>query len=753
MSDEYGESGLTRRKLLIGGGVGVGLLVAWGLWPRQYEPNLLAAKGEHIFGAWLKIGEDGKVVVAIPQTESGQGVYTALAQIIAGELGADWRTVAVQPAMPSPLFANKLLGREWASAFLPQGIDANAMTAVLDELSVRENFVVTGGSTSIRQFEQSCREAGATARALLCKAAAARWDTNWESCDTGGGFVTFGKRRLPFAGLAADAAEQSAPMPIPLKPSPRNHLSGQDVPRLDLPAKIDGSANFAGDVRLPDMLYASVRAGPIGSSKLKSWNRKGAARIRGLVDVVATDSWIAALGSNWWAANRALDALAPVFETTGPLADSGKIAEELDRALTKGSGTRFVNIGSVSATLDKSAGTRIHRGRYSVAAAMHAPIETRSATADYRGGRLQLWIASQAPEQAREAAASAIGISVDQVTIYPMFAGGSFDRDFDNRIAAQVAVLAKAKERPVQLTWSRPEDLMRDLVRPPVQARMTGALDRNGQVAGLAIRIAAPATLREWARRMDGENVYDARRGSAGQEDPLAVDGAMPPYQIENLTIDHYPAAIPLPTGPWRSQAHSYTAFFVESFIDELAHEAGVEPLSFRMQMLAGQTRLARCLSGVGAMAGWDGGGAGSGKGIACHSMRGSHIALIASARTGDRGVRVDRISAMVDAGRLINPDVARQQIEGGILFGLAQALGAATDYDKGRPTVQRLRQLGLPGMADIPEVQVEFVKSERAPGGISELGVPPVAPAIANALFSASGERLRDLPLLSQGL
>jgi isoquinoline 1-oxidoreductase subunit beta len=199
--------------------------------------------------------------------------------------------------------------------------------------------------------------------------------------------------------------------------------------------------------------------------------------------------------------------------------------------------------------------------------------------------------------------------------------------------------------------------------------------------------------------------------------------------------------------------AHSYNCFFIECFVDELANKAGVEPLSYRMQMLVGQTRLARCLTGVASMANWDGGVSGSSKGLACHSMRGSHIAIIASARTDESGVRVDRISAMVDCGRLINPDLARQQIEGGIIFGLAQALGASTDFENGLPTARRLRDINLPTLAEVPEIVVEFIRSDEAPGGVTELGVPAVAPAIANALFSAAGVRLRELPLLSRGL
>ena len=269
----------------------------------------------------------------------------------------------------------------------------------------------------------------------------------------------------------------------------------------------------------------------------------------------------------------------------------------------------------------------------------------------------------------------------------------------------------------------------------------------------MAIRIAVPPFAREQVARLKGASAVEALVSVRDDHDPLAIDGAWPPYAIPNLTVDHFPVHLPLPSGLWRGNAHSYTAFFVESFVNELAAAAGVEPLSYRMQMLTGQTRLARCLTGVAALAGWDGGSGASGKGIACHSMYGSHIAVIASARTDESGVRVDRVSAVVDCGRLINPEIARQQIEGGIIFGLAQALGSATEYENGLPVARRLRDIDLPILSDIPEIDVEFIRSEEEPGGVSELGVPAVAPAISNALFSAAGIKLRELPLLSRGL
>ena len=751
------KGGISRRKLIVGGGVGVGLLVAWGLWPRRYAPNLHAADGEHLFGPWLKIAEDGKVVVAIPQSESGQGVYTALAQIVAGELGADWRSVAVQPVPPSPIFANTLLAREWSPAFLPENVgvdgDSGILASSINELARRDMFVVTGGSSSIRQFEMPCREAGAAARALLCQAAAARWDIAWEQCRTDRGFVIAGKRRLSFAELVVAASALDVPSPIPLNPSARNHLSGRDAPRLDLSAKVDGSASFAGDIRLPDMLFASVRAGPAGDTSLISADTKAGMKTRGVIQVVKTDNWVAAVASNWWAANHTLDTMKPVFRTKGRMADSAQIAESLSNAISKGPGFRAVKTGDVDAAIAPEAAPRIFSADYSVGAAVHAPIETRTATANFHDGRLQLWLATQAPQGAKRAAAEAIGIDVDDVVLYPVMAGGSFDRNFDNVVAAQVAVIAKEVGRPVQLTWSRTEDFMRDHVRSPALGRLSAAMNADGAITGLAIRVAAASTMRELANRIDGQTPDKARKSASGAFDVMAVEGAQVPYAIPNIAIDHFPVAMPMSTGPWRGLANSYNCFFVEGFIDELAHKAGVEPLSFRMQMLVGQTRLARCLTGVAKMAGWDGGGSGSGRGIACHSMRGSHIAIIVTARTGATGVRVERIHAMADCGRLINPDLARQQIEGGIVFGLAQALGAVTDFESGMPTARRLRDIDLPKLVDVPDITVEFVRNDAAPGGVTELGVPAVAPAIANALFSASGIRLRELPLLSKGL
>lgn len=750
---EKSKNALTRRNFLIGGSAAVGLVVAWAIWPRDYEPNLSATEDERIFSAYLKISVDGRVTVAVPQSEMGQGVYTVLPQILADELGADWRTVAVEPAPINPLYANDLLAKEWAETLLPAGAEkwtkADQASWAIRNIAQRNDFIVTADSTSVPAYSAQFREAGAAARVLLSMAAAQKWDVAWEECIAENGFITHDEKQFRFGELVMDAMEQDLPDPVPLRSSPVNNLVGQDVPRLDLPSKLDGSANFAGDIRLADMVYASIRQGPLGDTRLKSFNREGASKIIGLVEVIENERWIAAVATNWWAANSALDKMSPMFETTGLLPDSDKMSAALEKALEEGSGIRFASRGETKPAFEEYQNVR---ARYQAEAALHAPIETRTATADYKDGRLELWLATQAPSAAVQVAAEAIGISADSVILYPMLAGGSFGRNLDNKIAAQIAIIAKKVGRPVQLMWSRAEEMMHDHYRAPAYAKLDAATDKTGRIQALQIKVAAPASGREQSKRVvRGMDELAAMRGSMDEADTKAVEGADVHYNIANFSLDHHPAYVGVPTGNWRSNAHSYNAFFVESFIDELAARAKIEPLSYRMQMMSGRPRLAACLSGVAAMAGWDGGLDGSGQGLACHSMRGGHIAVIVSASRGDGGLKVNRISATVDVGRIIHPEIARQQIEGGIIYGLAMALGSSTRFNHGIATARRLSDLALPRLAEVPAIQVEFIRSEAEPVGVEEIGVPAVAPAIANALFSATGTRFRQLPLFAE--
>src|SRR3569623_753868 len=558
---------LTRRNLLIGGGVGVGLIVAWELWPRHYAPNLTAAKGEHIFNAWLKIGEDGHVAVAVPQAEHGQGVWTTLPQIVADELGADWRTVAVEAAPLNPLYANPMGAAELfegAFARVPRGLREGHVTS--------RAIMLTVGSTSVRQFESDLRDAGAAARVLLQKAAARRWGVDWQACGTVDGFVVHGKDRLRFGGLAAEAVGGSVPDPIPWRGGEIGRLSGQSLPRLDSPAKVAGSVNFAADVRLPDMAFAAIRQGPTSDSVLIGWDTGAANQVRGVSQIVQKDHWVAAIANTWWAAERAVEAIRPRFRVPGPPVSTTTIGRALDVAL-KGPGVRMVSAGDVGATFK---GATVVTAEYRADVALHAPIEPRAATAAWSNGACEVWAATQAPGLTRDAVAAGVGVSADSVVIHPMQIGGGFGINIAHDAAVQAAVLAQLLKRPIQLMWSRGEDCQQDKFRAPALARMAGRLDNQGRITGWLAKIAAPATGRELAHRLLADDrTARAALALSGSGDGYAVAGATPFYQIPSYAIAHHEADVGVPTGHWRSGAHSYTCFFTECFIDELAHVAG----------------------------------------------------------------------------------------------------------------------------------------------------------------------------------
>ena len=752
---------LTRRGLLIGAAAGGGLIAAWNLGSRHYSAPLSAGSGETAFDAWIKIARDGMVTVAVPQLEMGQGITTLLPQIAAVELGADWRQVAVEPAPVSGAYVNLPLAARWA----PLWASWPALADKPDDWLVRrfaeqKRFSATADGLSLAAFEEPCRMAAASARALLCKEAASRWGVAWEECSTENGFVIHGDQRARFGELADAAAERSPPEPTPLRQEAAQErptmldLGGKRAfPRLDLPAKVDGSYLFAGDVRLPDMVYAAIRHGPLAGAELAELDTKAVTTTPGLIGIVRSKRWVAAAARSWWDAEKALNALVPRFRVARPL-DGAAIEAALDKAVRDPDTQRMASLGEGGDQL----GDPTLALRYDVAPALHVTLETASATARFRDGMLELWLASQAPEQARRKVADAIGLSERDVVLYVMPAGGSFDRRLESDNALEAAMIAREIGRPVQLVWSRWEEQHATRPRTPVAAVLAARTDEAGNIGSWQARLALPATTLEFgARLFDNATDSAALEASAGRTDPMALEGALPPYAIANVALDHTPVDLGLPTGRMRGNAHGYTAFFTECFVDELAHRHDREPLSYRIGMLGNDPRLVACLQRAAQLAQWDGGADQSGQGLACHRMgsieQGGRIAVIATAKRGEGGARVQRLSAAVDIGRIVNLDIARQQIEGGLVFGMGLALGAALSYENGLPTASRLGQMGLPLLADCPEIEIAFIDSDGEPFDPGELGMVAVAPAIANALFSATGLRLRRLPLLSDGL
>ncbi|MGN6057260.1 MAG: molybdopterin cofactor-binding domain-containing protein [Sphingomicrobium sp.] len=714
-----------RRTLLIGGGVGVGLVVAFAVWPRGLSSELTTGPHEQAFGNYIKIARDGRITVAVPQVETGQGIWTALPQIVADELGAAWETVAVEPAPLSGAYANPLAVQAgWL----------DGLSTLREHLVARsERMEITAGSTSVRAFEQPMREVAAIARTMLVGAAADRWGVNPGNCETGDGFVINGGRTFTFGELAEEAASRSPPHRPQLRQTNKERLAGQSLQRLDGPAKSDGSLRFAADVRLPGTLFASARLAPPGG-RLTDFSSEAIKGAPGLRHVVRREEWIAVVADSWWAAERAIKAADPVFSGTRTLTDVRPLFEE---ALAHGGSRRRFRRGDYTSAVR---GSRPLTATYFVNPSQHLGIEPLSATARFSGGTLEVWASTQAPGGSREAAARAGHVSASDVALYPMPVGAPSGRALEADAIPLAVELAREVRAPVQLTLSQSTSQNHDLVSPGALARMTALPGQSGITAAWKMEIAtAPAMGSAMARLLDTED--------AGKLATTVIDG-IPPYAIPDLMIEAVRPELPFEVGYMRGSPQREICFFTESFIDELARAAGMEPLAFRMSMLGSDPRLARCLQGAARLAQWDGGTPGSTMGIAGCSAFGSHIGLVASASIGDdQRVKVHRLVAAIDCGRAINPGLVQQQVAGGLIWALAQATVPPPEWVAGMPRARPLGAIGLPGIGNVPEVEVEVIPSSDPPGGISGLGISVLAPAVANAIFAATGKRLRTLP------
>jgi isoquinoline 1-oxidoreductase beta subunit len=679
--------GIDRRTLLIGGGAGIGLIVAFALWPREVGPALAAGDEEHVFGHYLKVAEDGQVTIAIPQAETGQGIWTGLAQIAADELGAAWEQVAVIPAPDSPVYANPMFKAR-----------------------------VTAGATSVRAFHAPLRQAAAAARDLLVRAAAAHWDVAAAECSAALGFVTHEGKSLGLGEVAADAARLKLGDGA-LRAWGSGQLLGRPLPRLDLPAKSDGSLRFAADVRLPDMLFAAARLAPPGG-RLRGFDAAAAKAIRPLPQFVVTDGWLAAISESGWHARQALAAIRPRF--VGPAdADTATIEAALEAALANGEPTTLFERGDYAGAVG---GARALAATYRVAPAQHLSLEPLSATARLARGRLEVWAPVQDYSSAHLAAAEAAGLARGAVVLYPMPVGDGGGRAMQADAIPIAVDLARRTGRPVQLTISASVSQNHDRVRVPLLARMAAMPSPAGSIEAWSARLVTAAE--------------------------TELPGAVPPYAIPSMRIGSAVADLPLPFGYMRGGSEALTGFATESFVDEMARALDADPFTFRMAMLGGNVRLARTLTAVTAIGGWDGGRPGSTMGVAAASAFGSYIALLVQAGVGpDQRVTVERMVAAADCGRIANPNLVRQQIEGSLLHALDLATAPAPQFVAGMPVARPLGALGLRRLGAMPRIEVELIPSSEAPGGVSGLGHIVCAAAVANALASGTGRRLRALP------
>lgn len=693
---------LDRRTLIIGGGAGVGLVVGFALWPRGLHSDLAPAHGEQTFGNFIKIARDGRVTVAVPQVETGQGVWTALPQIVADELGAAWETIAVEPAPLTKAYANPLAEQEdWP-----------------------RDLRVTARSTSVRAFEGPLRQAAAAAREMLVGAAADRWAVKPEECEVADGFVLNRGRTFTFGELAEEAADRSPPRHAIFRETTRQRLAGQPLQRLDAPSKTDGSMRFAGDVRLSGMLFASVRLAPPGG-RLTRFERDAVRGAPGVRHVAARADWVAVVADSWWWAERAMKAADPSFSGTPSPTNMRRL---FDEALAGSDSEDWFTRGDYDSTVS---GSRPLAATYYAAPSQHLALEPVSATARPSSDTMEYWAAALAPRAAAR----------DNAAFYPMPAGepaGSAMEPFAIPIAS---TLARELKRPVQVVISHDGTQSHVPLSPGALARMTALPGAGGITAAWQMRVATADGLGSALARLAGDKP-PSKFGTT------ALDGAVPPYAIPHVRIECVHPALPFASGYMRGSPQRELTFFTESFVDELARAAGLEPLSFRMSMLGTDARLARCLQGASRMAGWDGGGAGSTMGIAGCSAFGSHIGLVAMASIGDdQRVKVHRLAAAVDCGRVINSGLVQQQIEAGLVWALAQATAASPEWVAGMPRARSLSAIGLPRIGDIPEIDVQIIPSSEAPGGISGLAPTVLAPAVANAIFAGSGKRMRSLP------
>lgn len=723
MSDPVSKRRLpSRRQFLIGTGAAVGVTVGFLLWPRRWPNARVPAEGEVLLNAWLSVGTDGRVTVALPVAEMGQGSWTGLAQIAADELGADWRMVGVEPAPWHPAFAHSGLVRLGTDALPPviRDIAAHVGATVMQ----RVNLQLTGGSTSIRGYHDMVREAAAAARTLLTDAAAREWGADRKLVDTRAGQVVFKANRMAFGDAVRLVDPQRKVGSIRLRDLSALPLEGKAVPRIDVPAKVDGSARFGGDVRLPGMVYAAIRHGPLGGRLTSATAPAGVTLVKG-------PNWVATTGVTSFEAERALGRVDAAFAVEGRAAGNW-IEEE--------------TVAAAGEPLLEALPGKMVEARYQLPFLAHACMEPMVAAARVADGRAEVWGPTQSLTLAHWAVASALGVDNRDVTVHPTMLGGGFGRKAEGDAMAEAALIARAVGKPVMLQWSRSEDVMNDRYRPAAAAAMAGGLGESGEILAWRGRIAVPDVGASFMGR-----TMPRLAGDGDSATNSAIEGAAAmPYAVGDFLAEHVPVVQPVPLGYWRSVGHSFTGFIVESFVDELADAAGEDPLAFRLKLLADRPRHARVLREAAAAGLWDQPvPAGFGRGIALHESFGSIVATVIEAGLSEGAIRILRASTAIDCGRAINPVLVRQQVEGSTIMGLSAAIMEAVTFADGFVEQRNFHDYPILPLGQSPEAMVTvIVNSGAALGGVGEPAVPPAAPALANALFAATGRRLRTLPL-----
>jgi isoquinoline 1-oxidoreductase beta subunit len=726
---------ISRRGFIVGGALaGGGLVLGWALAPWSNLPRAreLAGGDGALLLTWVKIAPDGTVTVIVPHSEMGQGVHTALPMMLAEELDADWSQVRMEQAPADPAFANGPLVHEYlrGDASVPKLLlGASHFTArkVAEFMSLQ----ITGGSLSVRATgEDGMRGTGAAARWMLIQAAAAEWGVPASEIATEKGRLLHAAsgRSAGYGELATRAADFDPPADLPRKSKSAYTIVGTSKPRFDIPAKVDGSARYGVDVRLPGMLYAAVKASPVFGGTLASHDASAAAGRRGVKQVVALPSAVAVVADNWWRAQQALAAVETKWsDGEGAAHDSASIFAGMEKALAQGGLEEDFSFGDADKAL-RGAVSVVER-TYRVPWLAHATMEPMGCVAHWQDGKLELWGAFQDGLGARARAAQVAGVSLANVTLHQTAMGGGFGRRGSTlNFLDQAIAIAKEVDAPVSLIWSREEDMTQDNYRNASIARMRAGLDASGRPV---------AWLHEFTEKHDPE------------------DATWIAYGIPNRAARFVNGTDPIPFGPWRSVDNSHHGFFIESFVDELAAEAKVDPFEYRRALLGEAPRHRAVLEAAARMSGWGAPlAAGRGRGISLKESFGTIVAQVAEVSIGDDGrARVEKVFCAADPGEVVHPDGFAAQLEGGIIYGLTAALYGEITIDRGRVAEKNFPDYPMVRMADAPRIEVEVVASGARTGGAGEPGTPPTAAALANAVFAATGRRIRELPLRKHDL
>ena len=714
-----GGSPLSRRSFLAGvSAAGGGLTLALAI---PFAPESAAADGAEApeVTAWLTIQPDNSVVIRIAHAEMGQGAQTGLAMLVAEELECDWAKVSTDFISAGE---NLRRHRVWGDTS-------------------------TGASRSIGSSQLYLRQAGATAREMLIAAAAARWDVPPSQCVARMSAITHkpSGRTTPFAAVAADAAKITVG-DIALKDPASWKLAGTPRRRLDVLDKATARPVYAIDVRLPGMLYAAIKQCPIFGGTPKSTDESALAGMKGVHRVVRMADSVAVIADSWWRAKRALDALPIVWDDRGNGGVSSESIAELVRAGLDAEDAQVgQSDGDINAGLARAA-KRVE-AEYTVPYLAHATMEPQNCTAYVRPGRVEVWAPSQGSTTALVTAAVAAGVPNDQVTVHTMMLGGGFGRrGAIQEYIRQAVLIAKEVDAPVKLVWTREEDMRHDFYRPFGMARLTAGLDADGMPTALKIRLAGPSFVATFVSAF-GTNIIDRTFLSGLIEQEMA-------YDVPNYHVDYLIRQTPVPVGVWRAINYSENAFYKECFIDEMAHAAGMDPYLYRRRLLHNSPKNLAVLDAAAKKADWfSPPPQGVSRGIAVMEACGSYCAHVVEISVERGDLRVHRVVSALDPGHVVNPLSIEMQTQGAIIYALTAALYGEITIKNGTAEQGNFDAYEMLRMADAPKVETVIVPSGGVWGGVGEPPVPPLAPALCNAVFAATGKRIRTLPLKNHDL